>query len=131
MYVNGYDLRHFFTMGIVPATVTAMITGYWMLDGLAKRGPDADRTADRAKLTSMLLVGHAIAASGNLFKTGVIFDMNPMALNWAQLLAMAPVTVAWIAESAARDARIRRGLDDEWQRLLAESETLTSAAAGR
>ena len=81
---------------------------------------------DRAKLASMLLVGHAIATSGNLFKTGVLFGMNPMALNWAQLLAMAPVTVAWIAESAARDVRIRRGLDAEWQRLLVESEDLVS-----
>ena len=126
MYVHGYDLRHFFVSGIVPATVTAIITGYWLLDGLARRGPDADRTGDRAKLTSMLLVGHTIATSGNLLKTGLLFGMNPLALNWAQLLAMAPVTVAWIAESAARDARIRRGLDAEWQRLLAESEDLVS-----
>ena len=69
-------------------------------------------------------LGHTIATSGNLVKTGLLFGMNPLALNWAQLLAMAPVTVAWIAETSARDARIRRGLDKEWQRLLAESETL-------
>ena len=128
MYANGYDLRHFFTMGIVPAAVTAMITGYWMLDDLAKRGPDGDQTAGCAKLTSMLLVGHTIATSGNLFKTGVIFGMNPMALNWAQLLAMAPVTVAWIAATTERDARIKRSLDQEWQRLLTESEALARPA---
>ena len=131
MYVHGYDLRHFFVAGIVPATVTAIISGYWLLDGLARRGMDADLTGDRAKLTSMLLVGHTIATSGNLLKTGLLYGMNPAALNWAQLLAMAPVTVAFIAESAARDRRIRRGLDEEWRRLLAESETLTRPAAGR
>lgn len=131
MYRHGYDLRHFFVSGIVPATVTAIIMGYWLLDGLARRGMDADRTRDRAKLASMMLVGHTIATSGNLVKTGLLFSMNPLALNWAQLLAMAPVTVAWIAETSGRDARIRRGLDKEWQRLLAESETLARPTTAR
>ena len=123
MYVHGYDLRHFFVSGIVPATVTAIISGL-LAAGRARRlaASNADRTGDRAKLASMLLVGHTIATSGTLLKTGLMFGMNPLALNWAQLLAMAPVTVAWIAESSARDARIRRGLDDEWQRLLVASE---------
>ena len=39
MYVHGYDLRHFFVSGIVPATVTAIITGYWLLDGLRQTRP--------------------------------------------------------------------------------------------
>jgi hypothetical protein len=56
--------------------------------------------------------------------------MNPLAVNWAQLLAMAPVTVAWIAETSARDVRIRRGLDDAWQRLLTESEALARLMTG-
>lgn len=124
MYLHGYDLRHFFVSGIVPGVVTATITGYWLLDGFATRGQHADRTGDRAKLASMLLVGHTIATAGNLIKTGLVFGMNPLALNWAQLLAMAPVTLAWIAESAARDARIRSGLDEEWQRLMVESDRL-------
>jgi hypothetical protein len=63
MYVHGYDLRHFFVSGIVPGVVKATITGYWLLDGLATRGLHADRTGDRAKLTSMLLVGHTIASN--------------------------------------------------------------------
>lgn len=131
MYVHGYDLRHFFVSGIVPATVTAIISGYWLLDGLSRRGLDADWTRDRAKLTSMLLVGHTIATSGNLVKTGLLFGMNPLALNWARLLAMAPVTVACIAETSARDKRIRRGLDKEWERLLTESETLVRPTTAR
>ena len=131
MYGHGYDLRHFFVSGIVPGVVTAIITGYWLLDGLATRGPGADRTGDRAKLASMLLVGHTIATSGNLVKTGLVFGMNPLALNWAQLSAMAPATVAWIAEAAAREEWIRRGLDDEWQRLLAVSGGRRSGPEGR
>ena len=46
----------------------------------------------KAKLTSMLMFSHLIATSGNLLKTGVIFGMNPLALNWAQLLAVPSVT---------------------------------------
>jgi hypothetical protein len=124
MYVHGYDLRHFFVSGIVPGVVKATITGYWLLDGLATRGLHADRTGDRAKLASMLLVGHTIATSGNLLKTGLVFGMNPLALNWAQLLAMAPAILAWIAESVRRETMISRGLDEEWQRLLKESDGL-------
>ena len=97
MYVHGYDLRHFFVSGIVPATVTAITAGTGCWTGSRTRGLEADRTGDRAKLASMLLVGHTIATSGTLLKTGLMFGMNPLALNWAQLLAMVPVTVAWIA----------------------------------
>ena len=36
----------------------------------------------------------------NLLKTGVIFGMNSLALSWAQMLALPPVTLAWIAATA-------------------------------
>lgn len=79
------------------------------------------REKEQAKLTSMLLLGHAIATSGTLVKTGVIYGMNPLALNYNQLLAMAPATLAWFKEAAARDHRIGRALDREWGALLAAS----------
>jgi hypothetical protein len=67
-----------------------------------------------AKLTSMLLLSHAITTSGNVLKTGVIFGMNPLALNWADMLALPPVTLAWMSESLKRDRSIRDRLDAEW-----------------
>jgi hypothetical protein len=109
MYAHGYDLRHFATMGIVPASVEMVVRGWW----LCKRFEGAAAPA-KAKLTSMLLLGHVIAASGNLLKTGAIFGMNPLALNWAQMLTLLPVTMAWMNESLKRDRAIRDRLDAEW-----------------
>ena len=68
----------------------------------------------KVKLTSMLMLAHLIATSGNLLKTGVIFGMNPLALNWSQLLALPPVTLAWISETLKRNRTIRHNLDEEW-----------------
>ncbi|MEU8004705.1 hypothetical protein AB0B66_26395 [Catellatospora sp. NPDC049111] len=121
MYKNGYDLRHFFTMGITPGVVSAVIRGYWLLRSYATGGTAAQRKLEHAKLTSMLLLGHTIATSGTLFKTGVVFGMNPAALNYNQILAMGPATMAWFKEAVARDHRITQALDKEWELLFAES----------
>ncbi|MFI5895857.1 hypothetical protein ACIA5D_37745 [Actinoplanes sp. NPDC051513] len=118
MYTNGYDLRHFFTMGITPGVVSAIIRGYWLLKSYATDGTVAQRKLEHAKLTSMLLLGHTIATSGTLLKTGLLFGMNPAALNYNQILAMAPATVAWFQEAIARDHRINLALEREWEFLL-------------
>jgi hypothetical protein len=111
MYTHGYDLRHFATMGLVPASVEMIVRGWWLCKSFESNGEAAPA---KAKLTSMLMLGHLIAASGNLFKTGVIFGMNPLALNWAQMLALSPVTLAWISETLKRNRSIRNMLDEEW-----------------
>ena len=111
MYAHGYDLRHFATMGIVPASVEMIVRGWWLCKSF-ENGYKSEPA--KAKLTSMLLLAHTIAASGNLLKTGAIFGMNPLALNWAQMLTLAPVTMAWVRESLKRDRAIRAGLDAEW-----------------
>ena len=122
MYTNGYDLRHFFTMGITPGVVSAVIRGYWLLNSYATGGTAAQRKLEHAKLTSMLLLGHTIATSGTLLKTGLLFGMNPAALNYNQLLAMAPATIAWLKEAISRDHRINQALEKEWELLLTESD---------
>jgi len=121
MYTNGYDLRHFFTMGITPGVVSTIIRGYWLLNSIATGGTAAQRKLEHAKLTSMLLLGHTIATSGTLLKTGLLFGMNPAALNYNQILAMAPATIAWFKEAIARDHRINQALEKEWELLLTES----------
>ncbi|WP_238010358.1 hypothetical protein KZZ52_53810 [Dactylosporangium sp. AC04546] len=70
----------------------------------------------------MLLLGHTIATSGMLLKTGLVFGMNPAALNYNQILAMAPATIAWFKEAIARDHRINQALASQWELLLTESE---------
>ena len=111
MYAHGYDMRHFATMGIVPGSVEMIVRGWWLCKGFESKGKVAPT---KAKLTSMLMLAHLIATSGNLLKTGVIFGMNPLALNWAQMLALPPVTLAWISETLKRDRSIRDRLDEEW-----------------
>jgi hypothetical protein len=111
MYTHGYDLRHFATMGIVPASIEMIVRGWWLCKSFESGGKVAPT---KAKLTSMLMLSHLIATSGNLLKTGIIFGMNPLALNWAQLLALPPVTLAWIIETLKRNRSIRLKLDEEW-----------------
>lgn len=124
MYANGYDLRHFFTMGLVPATVEIVIRGWWLLNAYTNPESSRDPKLTKAKLTSMLLLGHTIATSGNLLKTGLVFGMNPLAMNWAQMLAMFPATLAWLRESALRERRITGSLDREWKRIYVAGEQL-------
>jgi hypothetical protein len=111
MYTHGYDLRHFATMGIVPASIEMIVRAWWLCKSFESNGEIAPT---KAKLTSMLMLSHLIATSGNLLKTGAIFGMNPLALNWAQLLALPPVTLAWIIETLKRNRSIRDKLDEEW-----------------
>lgn len=114
MYANGYDMRHFATMGIVPASVEMIIRGWWLCQSF-ESGEKPELV--KAKLTTMLLLGHAIATSGNLLKTGALFGMNPLALNWAQIITMLPVTLAWLRESVKRNRTIRKNLDAEWMSI--------------
>jgi hypothetical protein len=111
MYSHGYDLRHFATMGIVPASVETIVRGWWLCKGFESNGQIAPA---KAKLTSMLMLAHLIATSGNLLKTGVIFGMNPLAMNWAQMLTLPPVMLAWISDTLKRNRSIRETLDEEW-----------------
>lgn len=120
MYTHGYDLRHFATMGIVPASVEMIVRGWWLCRSFENR---EEAELARVKMTSMLMLGHTIATSGNLLKTGVIFGMNPLALNWAEILALFPVTINWIRGSAKRDHAIRRNLDAEWLNIYHDSSS--------
>lgn len=118
MYTHGYDLRHFVTMGIVPASVETIVRAWWLCRSY-ESGDDPELA--KAKLTSMLLLGHTMAASGNLLKTGIIFGMNPLALNWAQMLALFPAAMAWVKESLKRERAIRDALDREWLSMYGAS----------
>lgn len=119
MYTNGYDMRHFATMGIVPAAVEMIIRGWRLCESYEK---DEDPELTKAKTASMLMLGHSIAASGNLIKTGAIYHMNPLALNWSQALWMFPVTFSWITEGIKRDQRINAKLETEWESIYRSRE---------
>ena len=113
-------------MGISPAVVSLVIRGYWLLNSYANGETSEQRNREHAELNSMLLMGHAIATSGTLLKTRVIYGMNPLALNYSQILTMTPATISWFKEAPARDHRISQALDEEWQ-VLSESERVAHA----
>ncbi|WP_174551821.1 hypothetical protein [Herbidospora mongoliensis] len=48
--------------------------------------------------------------------------MNPAALSYNQILAVAPATIAWFKEATARDHRIHQALDKQREALLTESQ---------
>lgn len=114
MYAQGYDLRHFATMKIIPLAVELIIGGWWLCKSLDNKS-EAELAA--VKMTSMLLLGHTIATSGNLLKTGIIYRMDPLALNWAEFLRLLPVTVSWMVASVERDRRIREKLGTTWMSM--------------
>jgi hypothetical protein len=51
-----------------------IVRGWWLCKGFESNGEIAPA---KSKLTSMLMLAHLIATSGNLLKTGVLFGMNP------------------------------------------------------
>jgi len=116
MYANGYDFRHYIAMGVVPATVQCIINAYWLYCGFEDK-EKAEK--ERLKLASMLLLGHMLALAGNVVKIGIVGAMvgpeyAPLAINWAQLKKMKPVTISFFSESVKRDRRLRSELDAEW-----------------
>lgn len=114
LHAHGYNGRNLLMMGVVPAAIESIVRGYWLLKSF-----DAQEHLDRVKvkMTSMLLLSHAISLSGDVMKTGLLFQLNPLFLNWSHLLRFFPLMVCWIHEGIEREKFIRAKLDDEWLKL--------------
>ena len=87
MYHNGYDLRHFVTMAITPATIEIILRAYLMISHYLKYGERKFLLANNPKYRSMLLSAHAIACAGNAGKI-VLNQGNPLAINYAEWIAL-------------------------------------------
>lgn len=87
MYLQGYDLRHFITMGITPAVIEIILRAYIMLRHYFEKGELTAFVATDPKYRAMLLAAHAIAATGNAGKL-CLMGGNPLAFNQAQWLAL-------------------------------------------
>lgn len=124
MYSNGYDLRHFATMAIVPGFAELAIRTYHYV---RTAGQDEElgrnRIRGRLKLSQMLALTHGLLASGNLVKTA-LYGWNPTALNYAQVLALGKQMISLIKLSSERNATIQEDLAKGWEVLLAEGEGL-------
>jgi|BioPla2DNA2_1021312.scaffolds.fasta_scaffold49323_2 hypothetical protein len=131
MYMNGYDLRHFLTMSIVPGAVEAIIMAYVLLMRLSKR-PELDIPTSKATkeladiqqklyLEKMRFFAHSIAVSGNALK--ICFSKgNPLAINFAEWVTFARKTVV-MGVAVSRDTtpeRIIRNsgvIGDKWEEI--------------
>jgi hypothetical protein len=87
MYHNGYDLRHFVTMGITPAVIEIILRAYLMIRHYSTHGEKKFLLADNPKYRSMLLSAHAVACAGNAGKIALM-EGNPLAINYAEWLTM-------------------------------------------
>ena len=132
MYLNGYDLRHFATMGVTPLTVESVLRGYVLLRHYAENGDTPVEIAASPKYRSMLLMAHAIAALGNAGKVA-LYQGNPLAINqaewWALVRYLEPYVKHWIIDqSELRLARLKRAAEEDWTELLLNSSELLSRA---
>lgn len=131
MYSNGYDLRHFATMAIVPGFAELAIRIYHYVRTTAQGdalGKDSIR--DRLKLSQMLMLTHSLLASGNIVKTA-LYGWNPTALNYAQFLALGKQMISLAKLSTERNTLIQQELTKSWEALLAEGENLARSTRVR
>ena len=121
MYLNGYDLRHFITAGIGPGLVEALVRALTMLRLIL-----GGNETPPAKLRSMLLAAHAVAAMGNAGKIA-LHAGNPLCVNlpqWYTLLRYAVPAFTSAVGSKFRCDQLETESDREWVNLSAATAQL-------
>ena len=118
MYRNGYDVRHFLTMAIVPAFAELVIRTYHAVR-VGNEDVDVGKEGirGRLKLAKMLLVTHALLSSTNILKTA-LYRWDPTALNLAQFLALAKQMLSLLKLSHERNNLTAKELEDGYKELL-------------
>jgi hypothetical protein len=111
LHAHGYKPQQLLIEGVLPAAIDLLVKGYWLLKHV-----DQQDNLERlnVKLTSMLLLSHSLVLSGHFAKSGILFQFNPFALNWDQMLRWVPLAISWINQSIERENSIRAALDEEW-----------------
>lgn len=124
MYQNGYDFRHFLTMGITPAVIEITLRGYIMLRQYAENGdiPSLRGIGSNPKYRSMLVAAHGIACVGNAGKVALL-QGNPLAINQAEWVAFFWYLLPHLKYTIFDQHRLRMEhldsiLDNEWDHLL-------------
>lgn len=128
MYMNGYDLRHFITMGITPGVIEIILRLYLMIKHYSIHGEAEFKLADNPKYRSMLLLAHAIASAANVGKVA-LQKGNPLALNYAEWLALLrylfPSIKYWVFDKQRLNLEYMVNInDDNWDKLLSSSSVL-------
>ena len=132
MYLNGYDIRHFLTMAIVPAAVELTVRVYWLLEKyhlnidekietLTRAEQEMKAISQKLKLHKMLFFAHSIATGGNVLKV-VMAEGNPLAINiaeWGALLKESIVMVKAMRRDLTGEMinRNRERINREWEEI--------------
>lgn len=129
MYRSGYDFRHFLAGGLCVALSELVVRLAWVVRELSEGSGlvAAMPVASTPRLRSSLLLAHGVAAAVNAGKIAV--TQNPLALNWAQWLALFRYLLPqmhWllVEKPHQRQVFIQDRLDLKWAQFSSElSET--------
>lgn len=127
MYLEGYDLRHFISMGTVPGIVELCTRIYYKLT-LEKSDPftltyskDLKEIHNKIRLQKLLFTAHSVATGGNALKI-FMYQGNPLAFNYPQLIAFTKQSIQ-MSVISTRDKttekiiRNREQLNREWENM--------------
>jgi hypothetical protein len=120
MYLKGYDSRHFLTMGTSVVAAEIVLRGYssWRRfldkeydDRLSYESNYAGRDAisHHPRYLAMATIAHLIACACNAGKI-VIYQGNPLALNYAQWLRFIHAALSWQRSKMRQPSELLRGL---------------------
>jgi hypothetical protein len=128
MYINGYDFRHFLSMGLTPAVIEITLRAYLMCRHYAENGETKFFLAEHPKYRNMLLSAHAIACAGNIGKIALM-QGNPLAINYAEWLALLryliPSIKYWLFDkSRLKLEHMERINQRGWEELLNAGDKL-------
>jgi hypothetical protein len=128
MYLSGYDLRHFITMGITPAVIEIVLRAYIMIRHYSEHGETKFLIGDNPKYRSMLLSAHAIACAGNAGKIA-LYQGNPLAINYAEWLALIrdliPSLKYWLFDKTKLKLQHYNSINDRgWEELTTSGVAL-------
>ncbi|WP_051317092.1 hypothetical protein [Ectobacillus panaciterrae] len=127
MYLEGYDLRHFLTMSLVPGIIELLVRIYFRLtsekeDFLSPLyAQNLRNIQNNIRLQKLLFTAHSVAVSGNILKVFLAHG-NPLALNSAELLGFAKQSVQMTLirarnTTAEQMIRNRENIDSFWGNL--------------
>jgi hypothetical protein len=136
MYRSGYDFRHFLAGGLCVALAELIVRLCWVARelGEGKSFAEAMPVADKPRLRAGLLLAHGVGAAVNAGKIAV--TQNPLALNWAQWLALFRYLLPqmhWliVEKQSQRNVFVQDRLDASWAQFSSElSATWRSAFSG-
>ena len=128
MYYFGYDLRHFTTMSITPASIEIILRMYIMIRQFVENDDIVFMVGGNPKYRSMLLSSHSIACAANVGKV-YLRQGNPLAINYAEWLALirylVPSVKYWLFDRSNLELIHLESINDDiWNRLLDNSDKL-------